>query len=67
MSGPASPSGSAQIPLPPGVSLEDYMSLQGQAGTSLCYDFSMLVDWIIIGSVTIAITVAVVTAIVIWD
>ncbi|THH29960.1 hypothetical protein EUX98_g4224 [Antrodiella citrinella] len=48
MSGPPAQPGFAQIPLPAGMTLEQYMTLQGQA-------------------VTIAITVAVVTSILLWD
>jgi len=56
----------AQIPLPPGMTLEQFLTLQGQLGVYFLNSLSgsQLMD---VYSVTIAITVAVAFGVVLWD
>lgn len=69
MSAPDVAPGFGQIPLPAGMSLEEYLTLQGQIGMSIELFFSTRFtdNAIFFRSVTIAITAAVATGILLWD
>jgi hypothetical protein len=61
----ATPPNMAQIPLPPGFTLEQFMTLQGQLGW---YSFTNHWNlWLNALLVTIAITVTVAFGVVLWD
>jgi hypothetical protein len=57
----------AQIPLPPGMTLEQYLTLQGQVGEIALLLHHLLFFVTISAPVTIAITVACAFAIILWD